>query len=73
MTYIENTVCNKNEVLCDIWLGDIFFQITAPEDGYIKQRNFKAGDLISNADTLAYFIASKNITMSDSVCYTSFW
>ena len=53
-------------MLCDIWLGDIFFQVTAPEDGYIKQRKFKAGDLISNADTLAYFIASKSVTISAS-------
>ena len=67
---VENTACKKDEVLCDIWLGDIFFQVTAPEDGYIKQRKFKAGDLISNADTLAYFIASKSVTISDSAART---
>jgi hypothetical protein len=55
----------KDDPLCDIQLDDWIIQITAPEDGHIKQRKFKAGDLISNADTLAYFIASKNITMSD--------
>ena len=67
---LESTVCKKDDPLCDIQLDDWIIQITAPEDGHIKQRKFKAGDLISNADTLAYFIASKNITMSDSAART---
>lgn len=63
---LESTVCKKDDPLCDIHLDDLIIKITAPEDGHIKQRKFKTDDLISSADTLAYFIASKNITMSDS-------
>lgn len=33
----------KDDPLCDIQLDDWIIQITAPEDGHIKQRKFKAG------------------------------
>ena len=63
---METTVCKKDDPLCDIQLEDWIIQITAPEDGHIKQRKFKAGDLISNADTLAYFIADRNTIRRDN-------